>query len=367
MLARFFHSVSAFTVLAASTILIGTAVALVCGCGSRSTSSSPSQTAGASAAQAQRELLSLGAAGRDADGQVVSLRLRGSDVTDAELQQLAEFGKLSELTVQECRVADDGLAALEQVSELKTLELIRVPVNDEGLRHLRSARSLDKLLLAHTEITGPGLRYLADTPVSHLSIHSRVVTAEGLSSLSELTSLRELELHCPEIQIEALASLVPMTELESLVTIRTPLGRAGLERIRGHQRLQKLILDASDVDDNAAVILNTLPELQELDLSNALITDEGLKQLSLPKLQTLSMCGCLGVTDAGLRNLQGMTSLVYLDLTEASVTGLDLTGLAVVPTLREVTMSGEQFKGNNATINALKKLLPNCEVFILRG
>jgi len=41
--------------------------------------------------------------------------------------------------------------------------------------------------------------------------------------------------------------------------------------------------------------------------------------------------------------------------------------LAVVPTLREVTMSGEQFKGNNATINALKKLLPNCEVFILRG
>ena len=87
----------------------------------------------------------------------------------------------------------------------------------------------------------------------------------------------------------------------------------------------------------------------------------------MPNLKKLTLDGCLDVTDAGLSNLKGLTSLESLNLTGSGVAGLDLTGLAELPSLREVTLSGDQFRGDDNSIHALKELLPNCVVSIERG
>jgi len=202
---------------------------------------------------------------------------------------------------------------------------------------------------------------------------TRIVSKRGtgLASLSVVESLRELELNCPDIKIEDLPSFAPLGNLESLleslVTTGTPLGAGGVEKLRGLRRLRHLELDASNVTDANIAVLNELTSLERLDLYGAQVTNEGLKQLSLPQLSQLSLAGCTRITNEGLRNLQGLSNLQYLDLSGSSIDGVDLTGLALIPTLREVIILGEEFKGNDATINALKKLLPNCDVQIIRS
>lgn len=329
--------------------------------------SPPTATLGTSSNN-PRDLLTLADTEVNADGEVLAIRIFGADVSDAELGQLGDFEHLESLSLQECAViTDDAMTAAGEHPRLRTLSLINVPISDAGLANLGRSNSLDKLLLGQTRVIGAGLGSLATTPISTLTIHSRVATADGLAAIPKLTSLRVLELHCPQVKIADLPSFRPLIQLVSLVATRTPLGTTGLERFRGHAGLKRLMLNADGLGDGTLAILNTLTELEELELAGAKLTDEGLRQLAMPKLRTLSLVGCAGVTDLGLKNLAGLSGLEELDLTEAGVAGRDLTGLHSIKTLRTVIMSGGQFKGNDASLKALKALLPACEIRILRG
>jgi hypothetical protein len=158
-----------------------------------------------------------------------------------------------------------------------------------------------------------------------------------------------------------------MAALESLVLSRTPLGPEGLSRLANLPNLKRLILKAADVTDAQLPLFNTLPQLEELDLYGAQVSDEGLTQLNMPQLKILSLADCRRVTDAGLSNLAGLTRLESLNLCGSSVAGRNLKGLAAIATLRTVMLAGAQFRGNDHSIAELKDLLPGCEVLILRG
>lgn len=343
-------------------------VCLAFGCDAAATP--PAPTAGTTGkAAAPRKLASLARkVERNDDGQVVTLMFLSSSVTDAELRELADHDQLRTLTLQECRkITDQGLAALQGESSLSTLKLIQVPVSDAGLAHLAGSASLEELLLGHTDVVGDGLAHLSRVPLARLTIHSNVLTAEGLSSLTELKQLRDLEVHAGHLSVADLPSLGQMTELESLVFTRTPLGPGGLARFEGLPRLKRLLLNAADLDDESLAILNTLPQLEELEITGARVTDVGLAQIVLPRLKVFSLADCRHVTDAGLANLRGLSSLETLNLAGSSVAGRDLTGLAGIRTLRRVLLSGAQFRGSDQSIQAVKDLLPDCEIVVLRG
>lgn len=352
------------SLLALGSLGLGSLVFVVAGCGGTAPSAARS-----TAAAAPRNLVPLARrVERDDAEQVIKLTFLASSVTDDELRELANLSGLRELTLQECQqITDEGLAPLKELSALKTLKLIQVPVSDAGLAHLSGTAALEELLLGHTDVTGTGLAHLAGAPFKRLVIFSNVATAEGLSALAKLTDLTHLELHCAHIKVEDLPSFALLTNLESLVLTRTPLGPTGLARIEGLPRLKRLVLDAQDVDDEQLAILSTLGELDELELTGARATDAGLSRLVLPKLKALSLADCTQITDAGLHNLSGLSSLETLNLAGSSVAGKDLLGLAALRTLRTVLISGAQFKGNDQTIDTLKERLPNCEVVILRG
>ena len=131
--------------LIAPAILMAVVANVVCGC---------NRSAG------PRDLLSLALVERGPAGQVVGLSIYNSDITDAELQQLADHNSsLRELSLQECKlVSNDALIGLQNATELRILRLTRVAIDDAGLAHLRTATSLNEVLLAHTEIDGAGDR-----------------------------------------------------------------------------------------------------------------------------------------------------------------------------------------------------------------
>ena len=147
----------------------------------------------------------------------------------------------------------------------------------------------------------------------------------------------------------------------------SPTGGKGLAPLAGVPGLQRLRLDAEDLTDRHLEVLNAQTGLQELAIDRARITNQGLGQLNLPALRSLSLGGCTQIDDSGLANLKGLPELQELNLSDSGVSGKDLTGLASMPKLKRVTLSGEQFQGNDASLAAIKKLLPDVVIEILRG
>jgi hypothetical protein len=92
----------------------------------------------------------------------------------------------------------------------------------------------------------------------------------------------------------------------------------------------------ADTDDDLRLVA-TFRKLEELDLSNAEIGDEGLVHLrGLIYLRTLDLSGT-NVTDAGLRHVKSLAALKDLDLYETKTT--------------------------RAAVDDLAKALPECAIF----
>lgn len=306
---------------------------------------------------------------KDSAGQVTSITMVGKAVTDADLRDASKHSLLTELKLQECsQVTNKGLSELgDVIAQLEFLDVVRVPIDDSSLKDLAKASALKDLTLANTIVIGPGLEQLASCPLKRLVIISRVVTAEGMKSLSKVSSVEELELQCQDLILKDLAGINELKKLKKLIAYRTPVGPGGLEAIRGLAQLQWLHLNSNDVNDGSVTALNTLVGLERLDLDSARFTNEGIKELRLPNLKQLSLDGCIGITDAGLANFSGMPALESLMLGGTGVAGIDLTPLSNLPNLKEVRLLGNQFRGNEDSIRSLKAKLPNCEVVIMRG
>lgn len=306
---------------------------------------------------------------KDAAGQVTSIVMVGKGITDSDLKDATKHTQVTELKLQECsKVTNKGLGHLKgSFPQLSSLELVRVPVDDSSLADLSNSQSLADLTLAHTNVTGLGLKHLANCPITRIAIISRVVTADGMKNLGMLKGLEELELHCQDSSLKELVAIHELKKLRKLVAYRTPVGRQGLEVLRGLDQIQWIHLNSPDIDDASTEVLNTLIGLEHAEIDDGTLTNEGIKRLQLPKLKQFSLDGCRGITDEGLANFTGMPAIESLMLGGTGVAGINLTPLSSLPNLKEVRLMGNQFKGNEESIRSLKAKLPNCEVVIMRG
>lgn len=127
---------------------------------------------------------------------VVDVRLAGTTVTDAGLEQLRVFAGLQELGLSGTQVTDAGLEHLKGMTRLQTLYLHDTQVTDAGLEHLRGLNNLSVLTISrNTRITDVGLENLEGlTDLNTLFINDTQVTDAGLGHLKGMTKLRELHL-----------------------------------------------------------------------------------------------------------------------------------------------------------------------------
>ena len=98
-----------------------------------------------------------------------------------------------------------------------------------------------------------------------------------------------------------------------------------------------------------------------LDLSDAAITDQGLRHLdSCSRLEELSLCGT-SITDAALPSIAGLKGLRYLSLAETSITSLGLVPLLALRQLEWLDLGGTRIDDAAMPIlgllDSLKELL----------
>lgn len=191
------------------------------------------------------------------DGKVVEVNLNRTKVRDADLERVAEFRGLTDLSLEETAIGDAGLAHLRGLGELRWLNLYRTRIGDAGLAHLKGLKKLERLPLGETRVGDAGLNdlegltgltylglrgtHVTDAGLRTLRSHVKLnglhlgqteVTAEGLEALAPLAGLRELWLHDTRIGNEAIPAIGRLKGLGSLYVYRTNLTIEGVRELK---------------------------------------------------------------------------------------------------------------------------------------
>jgi Leucine-rich repeat (LRR) protein len=163
------------------------------------------------------------------------LYLKGLQVTDAGLKELAGLKNLQSLDLGNTQVTDVGVKELGALKNLELLYLGRTQVTDVGLKGLLELENLESLNLVGTPVTDEGLRNvgaLQNLQSLHLSFCKRVTDA-GVKELAGLKSLKTLFLpSCKQVTNVGLKELAGLRNLQSVYLSGTQATDAGIAELQ---------------------------------------------------------------------------------------------------------------------------------------
>lgn len=115
----------------------------------------------------------------------------------------------------------------------------------------------------------------------------------------------------------------------------------------------------AQASDDSLPTLEGFSECQYLDLRGTSVTDAGLVHLKKAKnLESLALSN--GITDAGIANLSGLTTVRWLSLTGTKVTDGGLERLQGLPRLEKLYVAGSEVTEEGG--NRFQTRFPNCKI-----
>lgn len=253
-----------------------------------------------------------GHADRDAAGDVIGLRLRGTWVTDTELLDVARLPKLERLDLSHTRITDEGLLHLKPATQIRDLNLYYAEqITDQGMTAIRDWKNLKRLNVRGTRIFDGTLAIVSGlTELEALDIAYTQVTDGGLDGLVPLTKLKELSIGRSKLNKGALEVLRLLPTLEYLDLGGPHPGSGGYRAKPG-----------TPMPDEVPRAISELKQLRVLKLSYSEITADGLRILAtLDKVEKLSLTGSSHVDDRAMAELAQWKNLKYLDVQGTKVT-----------------------------------------------
>jgi Leucine-rich repeat (LRR) protein len=243
------------------------------------------------------------------------------------------------------------------------------PLTDLGLKRLASLQGLTALDISGSQITDAGLAYLVvHKDLENLNLSwCESVTNDAMKHLYALNRLKSLFLErCVQITDEALTTIGSIRSIEYLNCAATGITDAGIDALRRLFRLQRLVLDETNISGEGLSKLVDVRRLAELSLFHCVrLSNSGLASLrTLDFLSSLNLgdCGqivdqglvhvrslrgltnlCLegtAITDTGLRYIQELVALANLDLGWTAVTDEGVARLHPLVGLKSLTLSG---------------------------
>ncbi|KAH7543680.1 hypothetical protein FEM48_Zijuj02G0210900 [Ziziphus jujuba var. spinosa] len=315
--------------------------------------------------------------------EIRSLDLSYLPITEKCLLRILQLPHLEDLVLEGCLgIDDDGLATLKHASKsIKMLNMSRCQnVSHVGLSSLTSgAESLQQLILAYgPAVTADLAKCLHNfAGLQSIKLDGCSVTCSGMRAIGNWnSSLIELSLcKCTGVTDECLSFLVQShKELRKLdITCCRKITCASIDSITSScTSLTSLKMEScSMVSKDAFVLIGQRCQLlEELDVTDNEIDDEGLKAISrCSRLCSLKLGICINTTDDGLTMLgvavQSSKSLIYTGMSP----GISDTGIAAIaqgcPALEIINIA----YNNNITDLSLTSL-SNCsrlKVLEIRG
>ena len=116
----------------------------------------------------------------------IQFQLRGRDLTDDGLADVARLGNVVELNLRDTKITSAGLVYLKGLAKLTRLHLERTNVGDEGIANLTKLTTLEYLNLYGTKITDKSLDHLAGLKnLRQLYVWQTDVTDAGIAKFKK--------------------------------------------------------------------------------------------------------------------------------------------------------------------------------------
>ena len=147
------------------------------------------------------------------------------------------------------------------------------------------------------------------------------------------------------------ADTSPVAKLESYGARIIPNDDGGVKMV--------LFINLATSDDMLAPLAD-LPEVENISLGGAKVTDEGLRRLTVLKNLHVLMLQGTKITDRGLESIKNFTQLERLGLNATQVTDAGLDQLRGLTHLKELTLGGTIV--SDAGMAKLRQALPNCKI-----
>ena len=295
------------------------------------------------------------------------LNLNETQIGDSGLEHLRDMTSLTTLYLNRTRVTDTGLQHLVGLHNLREISLSITNISDAGLKYLAALPNLESLVLTQTQISDAGLKHLADLKkLKSLGLGFTKVTDAGLIQIGQMQNLQAIDVCGMNVTDQGLAHLTGLNRLESLNYHTTKITRAGHDRLfavfqsrreelikQGYEKVRErelpvitkleklggrivydenkiakeLMLDDSGVTDDDLQEIETLSDLTNVRLSNTKITKATVRRLgNLSKLEQIDLSNTQ-ITDDAIASLTTLQYLFSLDLSKTSITGSELPSL----------------------------------------
>jgi internalin A len=261
----------------------------------------------------------------------------GEKLTGTGFKELAPLKNLTSLDVWANPLTDAGVAEIGKITSLRKL-MISGQITDEGMQGLRGLANLAELRLSSSKaIHATGLSELSRLPkLISLDFTGETDYREDIAEIGRLKNLRRLSLGGPvrDENFNELRSLTNLTDLRLSANLPPHVfNGSGLGELAQLDRLVRLDLWNTSIQDAGLEAIGKIQSLQSLDVSSTGITDAGLVGLcSLKNLTKLNLSGTKikDLRRAELRNLKSLSelNLAYTQITDASLAELhDLPNL----------------------------------------
>jgi len=290
-----------------------------------------------------------------------------------------------QIDLERVRGVDDSWmhALLPQQLNVKRLNVRNHCLSDDGLSAIALAQQLEQLLLGVCDnVTDAGMRSLSSSLPSLTTLEltgCSGVTHEGLEALSELRSLRHLDISmCRNIggglshiaslpclrtlnvgwcctvcdtDIDALADGNCKYMLKELNIASTSITLDCIDSLSSLTNLEALSVQQSKLDDQGGHWLEQLTKLtnlKSLNLRGLVVRNSGMRALgeSLLNLQELNL-GFSLVGDSGISTLHNMKGLRVLDLESCKITNASSSVLAELTNMQVLNLSDSLMGGSN--------------------
>ena len=270
-----------------------------------------------------------------------------------DLQQIARFPYLEDMSFQDCRFDRDAVFLAKSNPYLRDLALWNTVVLREQLHGISGFTRLTVLYSRRDGIEGelaPGRCCTAEPKLlsPEQCRHFRRPLTESLAVMKQLTCLQ-----IPGAKIDRRwAGPRSPQELEALVVDDMHFNDEDLRHLASLHRLKVLFLDCTAISDDGMASIESFPNLEFLVLSNTNVTDQGLRSLSkLHRLEKLDIMETRA-TNACLKNLAAMRSLKTVRVCNS---GELAAGLGFIGVVREGSF---WYRDTAAAEEAERRILP---------
>ncbi len=233
-------------------------------------------------------------------------------------------------------------------------------VTDEWLACLSEVTTLRRLDISNCSIKGDGLRHLSGlTGLRELNLTLTTVADDGLQHLANLTELRMLGLASTQCTGTGFSHLKALRKLESINFHFTPLNDAGLRAIAQLPIADRLWFAHTKFTDAGATELSRLTQLKRCGIGSTDQASSGEAVAALTKLplEDLALLDNQA-TPLGLKHATKIATLRRLDISHApAVTDESLGAVGQMPALEEFQLGSAQVTDEGLQLLAASKSL----------